>query len=99
MSARCANRSELSHVIRRIDHGVIAENREKARGTGDLRVVLFPRASDELPKCSAGLRGTVKVMIGGAPVTEAFARRIGADGCSPNGAQAVNLARSLVGES
>ena len=45
----------------------------------------------------AGLREKVKVMIGGAPVTQAFADEIGADGYAPDAASAVELARSLVG--
>lgn len=44
----------------------------------------------------AGLRGKVKVMIGGAPVTEAFAQQIGADGYAPDASRAVAVARSLV---
>jgi 5-methyltetrahydrofolate--homocysteine methyltransferase len=44
----------------------------------------------------AGLRGNVKVMIGGAPVTDGFARQIGADGYSPDASSAVRLAKSLV---
>jgi 5-methyltetrahydrofolate--homocysteine methyltransferase len=45
----------------------------------------------------AGLREKVKVMIGGAPVTQAYADEIGADGYAPDAASAVELARSLVG--
>jgi hypothetical protein len=33
---------------------------------------------------AAGLRERVKVMVGGAPVTEAYAQQISADGYSPN---------------
>ena len=43
----------------------------------------------------AGLRDRVKVMVGGAPVTDAFATRIGADGYSPDASSAVRLAKSL----
>jgi len=46
---------------------------------------------------SAGVREQVKVMIGGAPVTESYARAIGADGFADNAAAAVDLARRLVG--
>ena len=46
---------------------------------------------------SAGLRDRVKVMIGGAPVTQSFADTIGADGYGENAASAVQLARRLVG--
>jgi 5-methyltetrahydrofolate--homocysteine methyltransferase len=45
----------------------------------------------------AGVRDSVKVMIGGAPVTQGFADEIGADGYAPDAASAVELARSLVG--
>ena len=44
----------------------------------------------------AGLREQVKIMVGGAPVTEAYAKEIGADGYSQNAAAAVSLARGLV---
>jgi 5-methyltetrahydrofolate--homocysteine methyltransferase len=44
----------------------------------------------------AGLRGQVKVMVGGAPVTETWARSIGADGYGKDAPAAVELARSLV---
>jgi 5-methyltetrahydrofolate--homocysteine methyltransferase len=37
----------------------------------------------------------VKIMVGGAPVTDAFAREIGADAYSPDAASAVDVARSL----
>jgi 5-methyltetrahydrofolate--homocysteine methyltransferase len=45
----------------------------------------------------AGLREKVKVMIGGAPVTDAYAKQIGADGYSPDASSAVRLAKSLIG--
>ena len=44
---------------------------------------------------TAGMRDQVKVMIGGAPVTQAFADEIGADGYSENASAAVALARRL----
>ena len=44
----------------------------------------------------AGLRATVKVMIGGAPVTQAYADEIGADGYGANAAAAVDKAKALV---
>jgi 5-methyltetrahydrofolate--homocysteine methyltransferase len=44
----------------------------------------------------AGLRDRVKVLIGGAPVTEQFAREIGADGYGANANVAVSLARQIV---
>ncbi len=44
----------------------------------------------------AGVRGKVKVMIGGAPVTDAFAKQIGADGYAPDASRAVAMAKSLL---
>ena len=44
---------------------------------------------------AAGLRDSVKIMVGGAPVTDEFARAIGADGHAPDASRAVSLARSL----
>jgi len=45
----------------------------------------------------AGLREQVKVMVGGAPVTHAWAERIGADGYAEDAITAVTVARKLVG--
>jgi 5-methyltetrahydrofolate--homocysteine methyltransferase len=45
----------------------------------------------------AGLRDAVKIMVGGAPVTAAFAEQIGADAYAPDAGSAVDIARSLVG--
>jgi 5-methyltetrahydrofolate--homocysteine methyltransferase len=44
----------------------------------------------------AGLRESVKVMVGGAPVTQPFADSIGADGFAPDGATAVVKVRELI---
>jgi 5-methyltetrahydrofolate--homocysteine methyltransferase len=44
----------------------------------------------------AGVRQQVKVLVGGAPITQRFAEEIGADGYSDNAAAAVNLARQAV---
>jgi 5-methyltetrahydrofolate--homocysteine methyltransferase len=43
-----------------------------------------------------GLRESVKIMVGGAPLNAAFAEKVGADGYGRNAAEAVELARSLV---
>lgn len=45
----------------------------------------------------AGLRDKVKVMVGGAPVTQEFADEIGADGYAPNASLAVEKAKALLG--
>jgi 5-methyltetrahydrofolate--homocysteine methyltransferase len=44
----------------------------------------------------AGLRQQVQVMIGGAPVTDEYARSIGADGYAPDAALAAVLAKELI---
>ncbi|HHV61496.1 MAG TPA: cobalamin-binding protein [Firmicutes bacterium] len=45
---------------------------------------------------AAGLRDKVKVMIGGAPVTDKYANEIGADGYAPDASSAVDLAKRLL---
>lgn len=45
---------------------------------------------------AAGLREQVKVIIGGAPVTQSFADEIGADGYSSDAASAAELAKALI---
>ena len=44
----------------------------------------------------AGLRHSVKIMVGGAPVTAVFSEQVGADGYAPDAASAVDIARELV---
>ena len=44
---------------------------------------------------AAGIRDRVKIMVGGAPVTEAFCRRIGADAYTPDAATAAEIAVQL----
>jgi 5-methyltetrahydrofolate--homocysteine methyltransferase len=45
----------------------------------------------------AGVREQVKVMVGGAPLTQAYAEQIGADGFSPDASAAVRKAKELIG--
>jgi 5-methyltetrahydrofolate--homocysteine methyltransferase len=56
---------------------------------------------DEMPAVikaveEAGLRDRVKIMVGGAPVTQEFCDEIGADGTADDAAAAVSLAKKLV---
>ena len=44
----------------------------------------------------AGVREQIKVMIGGAPITEDYSRQIGADGSAPDASRAVTLAKSFL---
>uniref|UniRef100_A0A7V4THQ4 Cobalamin-binding protein n=1 Tax=Candidatus Caldatribacterium saccharofermentans TaxID=1454753 RepID=A0A7V4THQ4_9BACT len=45
----------------------------------------------------AGIRDSVKIMVGGAPVTQKFADEVGADGYAPDAASAVDKAKELLG--
>jgi 5-methyltetrahydrofolate--homocysteine methyltransferase len=45
---------------------------------------------------AAGVRDSVKIMIGGAPLTQAYAEQIGADGYSQDASSAVRKAKDLL---
>jgi 5-methyltetrahydrofolate--homocysteine methyltransferase len=45
----------------------------------------------------AGVRDQIKVLVGGAPVTQAFADEIGADGFAPDASSATRVAKGLLG--
>jgi len=47
----------------------------------------------------AGVRGKVKVMVGGAPLTQAYAAQIGADGYADSAGSAARVAKRLLGVS
>lgn len=47
---------------------------------------------------AAGLRRNIKVIVGGAPVTDTYAQQIEADGFSPDASRAVNLVNELLGK-
>jgi len=59
-------------------------------------MVHMPEVIDALKE--AGLRDQVKVMIGGAPVSQEYADNIGADGYAPDAASAAKLAKQLMAE-
>mgnify|MGYP001445126696 CR=1 FL=1 len=44
----------------------------------------------------AGLRDKVKILIGGAPITDAYAKQIGADGYAEDASRAAKLAKSMM---
>ena len=67
-------------------------------GLSSLLTTTMPKMKEVIESLvEAGIRKSVKVMVGGAPVTEKFAKDIGADGYAPNAASAVEKARELVG--
>ena len=67
-------------------------------GMSALLTTTMPEMQKVIGELTAqGLRGKLKVMVGGAPVDRAFAEKIGADGYGANAAEAVALARRFVG--
>ena len=75
---------------------------EKARELGSGIIAVSTLMSTTMPGMQrlvqaleqAGLRGSFKIMIGGGPVSAAFAERIGADAYGQNAADAVRLANA-----
>ena len=66
-------------------------------GTSALLTTTMPeqkKLEEELAK--AGLKGRFKTMVGGAPVTRRWAKRIGADAFAENAGDGVKLARELL---
>jgi 5-methyltetrahydrofolate--homocysteine methyltransferase len=45
---------------------------------------------------TAGLRSKVKIVVGGAPITQVYAEQIGADGYAPDASSAVRLLRRVL---
>lgn len=75
---------------------------EQAKSTGAQVVGMSALLTTTMPSMEKTLKAlkeagvSAKVMIGGAPVTQGYADKIGADGYSPDAASAVDLAKSLV---
>jgi 5-methyltetrahydrofolate--homocysteine methyltransferase len=66
-------------------------------GLSALLTTTMPEMKKIIQALSAGgLRSKVKIMVGGAPVNQRFAREIGADGYGHDAAAAVDLARSFM---
>jgi 5-methyltetrahydrofolate--homocysteine methyltransferase len=74
----------------------VVDNKASIIGMSALLTTTMPSMSGTIKALEeAGIRDQVKVMIGGAPVTDGFAKQVGADGYSPDASSAVRLARSL----
>ena len=77
---------------------------EAVKSTGAQIVALSALLTTTMPNMkttvealkAAGLRDKTKIMIGGAPVSENYAREIGADGYAVDASRAVSLAQSLI---
>lgn len=75
---------------------------EKAKETGAQLVALSALLTTTMPQMKtvvdeiAKAGGSAKIMVGGAPLTQAYADEIGASGYAPDAASAVDLANKLV---
>jgi 5-methyltetrahydrofolate--homocysteine methyltransferase len=69
-------------------------------GLSALLTMTMDRAGETIEALkAAGLRGKIKIMVGGAPVTREWASKVGADGYAPDAPGAVKVAAALVGNS
>jgi 5-methyltetrahydrofolate--homocysteine methyltransferase len=76
---------------------VAAANEVDVIGLSALLTTTMGQMKDTLTALdAAGKRPKIKVIVGGAPVTEEFARQIGADGYAPDASRAVAVAKSLI---
>jgi 5-methyltetrahydrofolate--homocysteine methyltransferase len=76
----------------------VKKHKPDVLGLSALLTTTMPKMKEVIESLvEAGIRNTVKVMAGGAPVTEKFAKDIGADGYAPDAASAVEKARELIG--
>ena len=76
----------------------VREHQAQIVGMSALLTTTLPQMSATIAALKeAGLRDSVKVMVGGAPVTAAYAEEIGADGYGANAGMAVERAKELVG--
>jgi 5-methyltetrahydrofolate--homocysteine methyltransferase len=73
------------------------ESGAKIIGLSALLTTTMPAMRDTVTQLRAAGLTDVRIIIGGAPVTQQFAADIGADGFAPDAASAVEIARKLVG--
>jgi corrinoid protein of di/trimethylamine methyltransferase len=76
----------------------IKEHNARLIGMSALLTTTMPKMGETINAIEeAGIRDQVKIMVGGAPVTAAFAEEIGADGYASNAASAVEKGKELIG--
>jgi 5-methyltetrahydrofolate--homocysteine methyltransferase len=76
----------------------VAEERPEVLGLSALLTTTMPQMKEVIDALkAAGLRDKVKIVVGGAPVNEKFARRIGADAYAHDAGEAVAIVRRLLG--
>jgi len=72
-------------------------NRAQIVGISALLTTTMPAMKDTIEAfAKAGLRKQVKIMVGGAPVTDAYAKQIGADGYAADASSAARVAKTLI---
>ncbi len=75
----------------------IKENKAQVMGMSALLTTTMLNMKDAVAALKAsGMKDSVKVVVGGAPLTQSFADEIGADGYAPDAASAVDLVKSLL---
>ena len=75
----------------------VKENKPQFVGMSALLTTTMPGMRETLEALEeAGLRGDVKVLVGGAPVTQKFAEDIGADGFAENAAEVVDRIKAML---
>ncbi len=76
----------------------VKANRADVVGLSALLTITMPLMKEVIESLlESGVRNSVKVLVGGAPVTEQFAQEIGADGYAPDAHTAVQKVRELIG--
>jgi 5-methyltetrahydrofolate--homocysteine methyltransferase len=76
----------------------VKEHRPQILGMSALLTTTLPHMGETIQALKdEGLRESVKVMVGGAPVTQAWADEVGADGYGANAGMAVERAKALMG--
>ena len=77
----------------------IKEHDAKLIGMSALLTTTMPKMGETIKAINeAGIRDQVKILVGGAPITAAFAEEIGADGYASNAASAVEKGKELIGQ-
>jgi 5-methyltetrahydrofolate--homocysteine methyltransferase len=76
----------------------IKEHNATLIGMSALLTTTMPKMGETINAIKeAGIRDQVKILVGGAPITAAFAQEIGADGYASNAASAVDKGKELMG--
>ncbi|MCK4725063.1 MAG: cobalamin-dependent protein, partial [Anaerolineales bacterium] len=76
----------------------VLEHHPDIVGMSALLTTTMPSMSTTIESLTeAGLRDQVKILIGGAPVTQEYATQVGADGFAPDASSAARKAKELMG--